>query len=143
MPAFLSEPEDQRARRLLLRPNQQDTSDAGAVLSVTEESSGGRNQRWEFVDPWETDEGSVAALAETRRVRDVVMLLRISVSDIAPAGTIRLLVEQLVAVLRRTDASMVCSLVDDPAVHEELVASGFVPLPVELDAGSRRTILQL
>ena len=93
--------------------------------------------------PGETDEGSAAALAVTRRVGDVVMLLRIWVSDAAPAETIRLLVHQLVAVLRRSDASMVCSSVDDPAVREELLAAGFVPLPVELGADPRRIILQL
>ena len=101
---------------------------------MTGEGSGERNQEWEFADPWGTDEGSAAALAVTRRVGDVVMLLQIWVSDGAPAETIRLLVQQLVAVLRRTDASMVCSSVDDAAVREELLAAGFVPLPGELGA---------
>jgi hypothetical protein len=110
---------------------------------VTREGSGGRSQEWEFADPWGTDEGSAAALAVTRRMGDVVMLLRIWVSDGAPAETIRLLVHQLVAILRRSDASMVCSSVDDPAVREELLAAGFVPLPVELGADPRRIILQL
>jgi len=134
MAAFMSEPGDQQARRLVLRPIRPDGLDGGAHRSVTREGSGGRSQEWEFADPWGTDEGSAAALAVTRRVGDVVMLLRIWVS---------LLVHQLVAVLRRSDASMVCSSVDDPAVREELLAAGFVPLPVELGADPRRIILQL
>jgi hypothetical protein len=76
-------------------------------------------------------------------VGDVVMLLRIWVSDAAPAETIRLLVDQLVAVLRRTDASMVCSSVENAAVREELLTAGFVPLPGELGAEPGRIILQL
>jgi hypothetical protein len=143
MPAFLSEPGDHRARRLLLRPIQPDALDGGAHRSVTREGPAERNQEWEFSDPWRPDEGSAAALAVTRRVGDVVMLVRISVSDAAPAETIGLLVEQLVAVLRRTDASMVCSSVEDAAVREELLAAGFVPLPGELGAEPSRIILQL
>jgi hypothetical protein len=143
MPAFISEPGDQRARRLVLRPVQPDALDGGADRSVTGEGLGERDQEWEFVDPWGTEEGSAAALAVTRRVGDVVTLLRIWVSDAAPAETIRLLVEQLVAVLRRTDASMVCSSVEDATAHEELLAAGFVPLPGELGAEPRRVILQL
>jgi hypothetical protein len=146
VPAFISESGDQRARRLVLRPIRRGGLDGGldggAYQSVTGEGSGERSQEWEFADPWGTDEGS-AALAVTRRVGDVVMLLRIWVSDTAPAETIRLLVEQLVAVLRRTDASMVCSSVEDGAAREELLAAGFVPLPDELGAESRRIILQL
>jgi hypothetical protein len=143
MPAFLSEPEDQQARRLVLRPIQPDALDGGARPSVTRDGSGERNQEWEFTDPWRTDEGPAAALAVTRRVGDVVMLLRIWVRAGAPAETIRLLVEQLVAVLRRTDASMVCSSVEDAAVRQELLAAGFVPLPGELGAETTRIILQL
>ena len=150
MPGFLSEPGDQQARRLVLRPIQPVGLDGGAHRSVTGEGSGERDQEWEFADPWGTDEGSVAALAVTRRVGDWVMLLRIWVGDGAPAETIRLLVEQLVAVLRRTDASMVCSSVEDAAVREELLAVGFMPLPYELEAAHpripadrRRIILQL
>jgi hypothetical protein len=147
MPAFISEPADQQARRLVLRPIQPDGLDGGldggAHRSVTGEGSGERDQEWEFADPWGTDEGSAAALAVTRRVGNVVMLLRIWVSDAAPAETIRLLVDQLVAVLRRTDASMVFSSVEDAAVREELLAAGFVPLPGEPGAEPRRIILQL
>jgi hypothetical protein len=143
MPAFLSEPEDQQARRLVLRPIQPGALDGGARPSVTRDGSGERNQEWEFTDPWRTDEGPAAALAVTRRVGDVVMLLRIWVRAGAPAETLRLLAEQLVAVLRRTDASMVCSSVDDAAVREELLAAGFVPLPGELGAEPTRMILQL
>src|SRR3954451_17365616 len=142
MPAFLSEPEDQQARRLVLRPIQREAL-GGARPSVTRDGSGARNQEWEFTDTWRTDGGSAAALAVTRRGGDVVMLLRIWVSDAAPAETIRLLVEQLVAVLRRTDASMVCSSVGDAAVREELLAAGFVRLPGELGAEPRQVILQL
>jgi hypothetical protein len=143
MPAFLSEPEDQQARRLVLRPIQPEALDGGARPSVTRDGSGERKQEWELTDPWRTDEGPAAALAVTRRVGDVVMLLRIWVRAGAPAETIRLLVEQLVAVLRRTDASVVCSSVDDAAVREELLAAGFVPLPGELGAEPTRIILQL
>jgi hypothetical protein len=143
MPAFLSEPEDQQARGLVLRPIQPDALDGGPRPSVTRDGSGERNQEWEFTDPWRSDEGPAAALAVTRRVGDVVMLLRIWVRAGAPAETIRLLVEQLVAVLRRTDASMVCSSVEDAAVREELLAAGFVPLPGALGAEPTRIILQL
>jgi EAL domain-containing protein (putative c-di-GMP-specific phosphodiesterase class I) len=72
-----------------------------------------------------------------------VILLRIWVSDDAPAETVRLLVDQLVAVLRRTGASMICSSVEDAAVRQELLAAGFVALPGELGDESRRIILQL
>lgn len=143
MPDLMSEPGDQQARRLVLRPIQPDGLDGGADRSVTEQGSGERNQEWEFADPWGTEGGSTAALAVTHRVGDVVMLLRISVSEAAPTETTRLLVDQLVAVLRRTDASMVCSSVDDAAVREQLLAAGFVPLPGELGAEPGRIILQL
>ena len=36
----------------------------------------GRDEVWEFIDPWASHEGSTAALAVTRRVGDMVMLLR-------------------------------------------------------------------
>jgi len=110
---------------------------------VTRQGPGAHHQEWEFADPWADDEGLAAALAVTRRVGDVVVLLRISLCDGAPAGTMRLLVEQLMAVLRRTDASMVSSSVEDEAVREELLAAGFVSLPVELGSDPRRMILQL
>ncbi len=142
MPAFMREPGDQRARQLVLRPIQPDGL-AGGAHAVNSEGPGEGTQKWEFADPWGTDEGSAAALAVTRRVADVVTLLRIWISDGAPAETTRLLVEQLVAILRRTDASMVCSSVEDGAVREELLAAGFVPLPGELGAEPRRIILQL
>jgi len=70
-------------------------------------------------------------------------LLRIWVDEGAPAETIGLLVEQLVVVLRRTDASMVCSSVEDEAVRVELLAAGFVSLPGELGFEPGRIILQL
>jgi hypothetical protein len=143
MPAFLSEPGDQQARRLVLRPIQSDAPDGGAHQSVSRERSGERSQKWEFADPWGTDDGSAAALALTSRVGDVVMLLQISVSDGAPAETIGLLVQQLVAVLRRTDALLVCSSVEDEAVCEQLLAAGFVRLPGELGAEPGQIILEL
>lgn len=143
MSDFIREPGDQQARRLVLRPIQPDGLDGGGDQSVTEQGSGARNQEWEFSDPWGTEGSSAAALAVTHRVGDVVMLLRISVNEAAPAETTRLLVDQLVAVLRRTDASMVCSSVDDAAVREQLLAAGFVPLPGELGAAPGRIILQL
>jgi hypothetical protein len=143
MPAFPSEPGDQQARRLVLRPIQQNGLDGGVHRSVTRAGAGERHQKWVFADPWGTDNGSAAALAVTRRVGEVVMLLRVAVSDAAPDGTIGLLVDQLVAILRRTDASMVCSSVEDATVREELLAAGFVPLPGELGAEPRPMILQL
>ena len=106
MPAFMSEPGDQQARRLFCARSGQTAWTAGFTGRLP-----GRDRvdavRMEFADPWGTDEGSAAALAVTRRVGDVVMLVRIWVSDAAPAETIMLLVHQLVAVLRRSDASMV------------------------------------
>lgn len=150
MPAFLSEPGGQQARRLILRPIEEDSLSGEADQSVTRDAAGDRYQAWELADPWGSDEGPSAALAVTRRVGDVVMLLRVSVNEGAPAETIRQLVQQLVAVLRRTDASMVCSSLDDALVREELLAAGFVPLPGELDAARSsnpadrsRIILQL
>jgi hypothetical protein len=143
VPAFVGEPGDQQARGLLLRPIQPDEPQGRRERMATGKGSRERNQEWEFADPWRTDEGSVAAVAVTRRVGDVVMLLRIRVSDGAPDETIRLLVQQLVAVLRRTDASMVCSSVEDAPVREELLAAGFVSLPGGLGAEPSRIILQL
>lgn len=143
MPAFVSEPDNQKARRLVLRPIPPDARAGGSQRSGTPQGSGEPDQVWEFADPWGTDDGSAAALAVTRRVDEVVTLLRISVDDGAPTGTVRLLVEQLVAVLRRTDASLVCSSIEDVAVREQLLATGFVPLPGELGAEPSRIILQL
>ena len=128
MPAFVSEPGNEQARRLVLRPIHAGVLDGADHPSATGERSSERDQKWEFADPWRTDEGSVAALAVTRRVGDVVMLVRIRVSDGAPDETIRLLVQQLVAVLRRTDASMVCSSVEDS-----------VPNPARSSCSSERT----
>src|SRR4051812_29305374 len=100
MSAFMSESADQPARRLVLRPIRRDALDGGpdgeARRSVTGQGSVERDQEWEFSDPWGPDEGSAAAMAVTHRLGDVEMLLRIWVSDAAPAETIRLLVEQLV-----------------------------------------------
>jgi hypothetical protein len=143
VPAFVGEPGDQQARRLLLRPIQPTEPAGRPERLATGEGSHERNQEWEFADPWRTDEGSVAALAVTRRVGDVVLVLQIRVSDGAPEETIRLLVQQLVAVLRRTDASMVCSSVEDAPVRAELLAAGFVSLPRGLGAEPSRIILQL
>jgi hypothetical protein len=150
MSSFLSEPGDQHARRLVLRPIEEDPLSGEAYQSVTTDGSGNCDQAWELADPWGSDEGPSAALAVTRRVGDVVALLWVSVNEGAPAETIRQFVQQLVAVLRRTDASMVCSSLDDALVREELLAAGFVPLPGELDtarssapAGAERIILQL
>ncbi len=143
MPAFVSEPGNEQARRLVLRPIHAGVLDGADHPSATGERSSERDQKWEFADPWRTDEGSVAALAVTRRVGDVVMLVRIRVSDGAPDETIRLLVQQLVAVLRRTDASMVCSSVEDAPVREELLVAGFVSLPRGLGGEPSQIILQL
>jgi hypothetical protein len=143
MPAFMSEPGHQQARRLVLRPIQADGLDGGPRRPVTREAAAGQDGQWEFADPWGTDDESAAALAVTRRLGDVVMLLRVCISDGAPAETVRLLVEQLVALLRRTDASMVWSSIQDAAVREELLAAGFVPLPGELGVGAGQIILQL
>jgi hypothetical protein len=102
--------------------------------------SGTGDQVWELVDPWGPQRGSSEALAVTRRVGDMVMLLGITVDDAAPPDTTRSLVQQLVATLRRTDAAVVCSsVVDDDAVREELLAAGFLPMPDELDVAQPKT----
>ena len=150
MSSFLSEPGEQHARRLVLRPIEADQPPDEAYRFVTKDESGGRDQAWELVDPWGSDEGSSAVSAVTRRVGDVVTLLWVSVNEGPPADTIRQFVHQLVAVLRRTDASVVCSSLDDALVRDELLAAGFVPMPGELDAqrlsaptNRARIILQL
>jgi hypothetical protein len=139
MSSFLSEPGHQHARRLVLRPIEEDSLSGEAYQSVRTDGSGECDQAWELADPWGSDEGPSAALAGTRRVGDVVLLLWVSVNEGAPAGTTRQFVQQLVAALRRTDASMVCSSLDDALVHEELLTAGFVPLPSELDAAHSST----
>ena len=68
---------------------------------------------------------------------------RLTSDDGIADGDRPVFVQQLVAVLRRTDASMVCSSLDDALVREELLAAGFLPLPGELDADRARIILQL
>ena len=144
MSSVLGDPGDHQTRRLVLRPLQPEGPDDEADRSVASEESGERDQDWALTDPWGSDEGSAAARVVTRRVGEVVMLRRISVSEGAPVGTIRALVQQLVAVLRRTDASMVvCSWVEHAAVREELLAAGFLPMPGELGAEPARVILQL
>src|SRR3954452_1762890 len=132
MPAFIIEPGNNQARLLVLRPVQTDRMDRKAHRSAAWEQSDERDQEWELADPWGIDEAPAAARAVTRRMGHVVMLLRIWVNDAAPRETTRLLVDQLVAALRRTDASMVWSSVEDTDVREELLAAGFVPLPGEL-----------
>jgi hypothetical protein len=139
MASVLDGPGDQNGRRLVLRQIQPDGLADVAYRLITGAGSGESDQAWELADPWGAQEGSSAALAVTRRVGDMVMLLGITVNDGAPPETIRCLVQQLVATLRRTDAAVVCSSVDDEAVREELLAAGFVPLPEELDAAQSRT----
>jgi hypothetical protein len=124
---------------LVLRQIQPDGLADVAYRLITRAGSGESDQAWELADPWGSQEGSSAALAVTRRVGDMVMLLGITVNDGAPPETIRYLVQQLVATLRRTDVSVVCSSVDDESVREELLAAGFVPLPEELAAAQSRT----
>jgi hypothetical protein len=124
---------------LVLREIQPDGLADVAYRLITRAGLGESDQAWELADPWGSQEGSSAALAVTRRVGDMVMLLGITVSDGAPPETIRFLVQQLVATLRRSDVSVVCSSVDDESVREELLAAGFVPLPEELDAAQSRT----
>src|SRR3954453_3762889 len=77
MPAILNEPENQGARRFVLRPIQPTGLEDGPSQSVTRQGSGEHHQEWEFADPWADDEGSPAALVVTRRVGDVVVLLKI------------------------------------------------------------------
>ena len=141
---------ESNGRRLLLRPiAPAGRADVAHLLAIGA-GSGAGDQMWELADPWGSQEGSSAALVVTRRVGDMVMLLGITVNDAAPPDTIRSLVQQLVATLRRTDASVLCSWIDDAAVREELLAAGFVPLPEDIDAaqpeppaGPTRIILQL
>jgi len=109
---------------------------------------GERDQAWELAELWESEAGERAALVVTRRVGDIVRLLGIMVNDDAPPETVRYLVQQLVAILRRTDASVVWSSVNDADLHRELLAAGFVPLPEQPDATGTspdgpRIILQL
>jgi hypothetical protein len=132
-------PGGQNGRRLVLREIQSDGLADVACRVITRAGSGEGDQAWELTDPWGSPEGSSAALAVTRRVDDMVMLLGITVNDGAPPETIRHLVQQLVATLRRTDVSVVCSSVDDESVREELLAAGFVSLPEELDAAQSMT----
>jgi hypothetical protein len=143
-------PGEQNGRHLVLSPIQPDGLADETHLLITRSGPGESDQVWELADPWASREGSAAALAVTRHVGDTVMLLGVTVDDGAPPETIRCLVQQLVAILRRSDASVVCSSVDDDAVCEELLAAGFVPLPDDLDAahpqtpaGRTRIILQL
>ena len=99
----------------------------------------GRDEVWELIDPWAFHEGATAALAVTRRVGGMVILLEATVHDDAPPDTVRCLVQQLVAVLRRTDASLVCTSVDDAVLLEEFLAAGFVALPEEPETGAPGT----
>jgi hypothetical protein len=144
-----SEPGGHSRQRLVLRPIPPDRRAEEANQLIASAGSGARNQVWELLDPWGSHEGS-AALAVTHWVDDIVTLLGVTVLDGSGRESIRRLVQELVAVLRRTDASVVCSSVDDTVVREELHAAGFVSLPEELDgadsaapAGRRRMILQL
>jgi hypothetical protein len=135
------------ARRLILRQIQPDGL-AVAHLLTNRAWPGERDQAWELADLWESEAGKRAALVVTRRVGDVVRLLGIMVNDDAPPETVRCLVQQLVAILRRTDASVVWSSVDNADLHRELLAAGFVPLPEKPDAAGispdgPRIILQL
>ena len=136
------------ARHLILRQIQLDGL-AVAHLLTGRAWPGERDQAWELADLWESEAGERAALVVTRRVGDMVRLFGIMVNDDAPPETVRCLVQQLVAILRRTDASMVWSSVDDVDLHRELLAAGFVPLPEEEPDAARtspdgpRIILQL
>ena len=145
-----NEPGGHSGQRLVLRPVPPGRRAEDARQLTASAGSGARNQVWELLDPWGSQDGLAAALAVTHRVDDMVILLGVMVLDGSPRDSIRLLVQQLVAVLRRTDASVVCSSVDDMVVREELLVAGFVSLPEELGgadsatpAGPRRMILQL
>ena len=134
-------------RRLILRQIQPDGL-AVAHQLTSRAGPGERDQAWELADLWESEAGKRAALVVTRRVGDVVRLLGIVVNDDAPPETVRCLVQQLVAILRRTDVSVVWSSVDNADLHRELLAAGFVPLPEKPDAAGTspdgpRIILQL
>jgi hypothetical protein len=145
-----NEPVGHGGQRLVLRPIPPGRRAVEAHRLTASAGSGARNQVWELLDPWGSHEGLAAALAVTHRVDDMVILLGVTVLDGSRRESIRCLVQQLVAVLRRTDASVVCSSVDDTVVRDELVAAGFVSLPEELGgadsdvpAGRRRMMLQL
>src|SRR4051794_980173 len=132
MTSALNGAEGRDSRRLVLRPMPPDRPADVAHPLTNRADAGESDQAWELADPWGPPEESSAALAVTRRVGDMVMVVGITVNDAAPPESIRCLVQQLVAMLRRTDASVVCSSVDDAAVQEQLLAAGFVSLPDEL-----------
>jgi hypothetical protein len=145
-----SEPRGNDRQRLVLRPVPAGRLTEEASLLIAKAGVGEGDQVWELCDPWVSHEMWPAALAVTHRVDDVVMWLGVMVHEGAPRETVRCLVQQLVATLLRSDASMVCSSLDDASVREELLAAGFVPLPEELDAARQvtpashtRMILQL
>lgn len=145
-----SEPRGNDGRRLVLRPVPLGRLTEEASLLITTAGLSESDQVWELCDPWGSHETSPAALAVTHRVDDMVLLLGVGVHDGPPRETVRCLVQQLVATLRRTDASLICSWVDDGNVRGELLAVGFVPLPENVDtaypkaaAGHTRMILQL
>ena len=97
-------------------------------------------QAWELIDPWASPEESPAATATTRRLGQVVCLVDLAVGLRAPEVTIPRLMEQLVALLRRSDASVIFCSIQDPDVCEELVGAGFVPVPKFAIQGSRPSL---
>ena len=118
------------------------------LLPAAQGQPSGSGEDWELADLGSSQE--VAATARTRRNHELVVLVEVSVPSHAPAGTTQCLVQQLVAALRRTNASLVSSSLADEAVRRELLAVGFVPLPLEGDERTgasggvgERLILQL
>jgi hypothetical protein len=139
--SFLNESADQTGRPLVLRPIRPHGPAHVTHLLGSRARTGAGDQVWELADPWGSAEGSTVALAVTRRVGDMQVLLRITVIDGAPPETVRCLVQQLVAALRRTDACVVASSVDDADLRKELLAAGFVSMPDEPIATHPRTPL--
>jgi len=99
---------------------------------------------WELCDPAaprsQPPDGVVVSV---RRSPDVIELVLFHVAMHADAGTATRLVDQLVAMLRRTDAQLICSSIEDREAHDTLVAAGFILVPDRYSTARELLVLQL
>ena len=99
---------------------------------------------WELCDPaapnGQPPDGVVVSV---RRSPDVIELVLFHVAKDADAGTATRLVDQLVAMLRRTDAQLICSSIEDREAHGTLVSAGFIVVPDRYASARELLVLQL
>jgi len=135
---------DRSAVPLVLREVDSERLDLVRAFVEVAEASTPSGTWWELCDPAAPNsQPPDAVVVSVRRSPDVIELVLFHVAKDADAGTATRLVDQLVAILRRTDAQLICSSIKDGEGHGTLVSAGFIVVP-ERDADARELlVLQL